>query len=155
MGTLCDRLRMVRVHCGQWDSILGRAQTTCTGLTGVFLDPPYGKEATRRTSLYRCDDQALADAARAWAVEHGDDPRMRIALCGYEGEHAMPTNWTLYKWTAQGGYGCKGDGAARTNRNRERIYFSPHCLSATAGPLFPTEDTPAGNAAGDSGKGEA
>jgi hypothetical protein len=50
--------------------------------------------------------------------------RLRIALCGYEGEHDMP-GWTLEIGKAtNGGYGKEGNG----NAKRERIWFSPHCL---------------------------
>lgn len=37
------------------------------------------------------------------ALTHGDDPRFRIALCGYEGEHAMPPGWAEYAWKTAGG----------------------------------------------------
>jgi DNA adenine methylase len=63
-----------------------------------------------------------------WAVEHGDDPLLRIALCGYEGEHEIPENWECVPWKTGGGYGLMSDGRGRENINRERIWFSPHCL---------------------------
>jgi len=71
-----------------------------------------------------------ADAVRAWALEWGSDPRMRIALCGYESEHDMPPDWECVAWKARGGYGSQGgeDGRGRENSGRERIWFSPACL---------------------------
>jgi len=51
---------------------------------------------------------------------------MRIALCGYEGEHLMPASWECVPWKAHGGYSRSESGKA--NRARERIWFSPHCL---------------------------
>jgi DNA adenine methylase len=67
--------------------VLTPSVTTYIGLTGVFLDPPYGHDLRER--CYSEDHDISADV-RAWALEHGDDPKMRIALCGYEGEHDMP-----------------------------------------------------------------
>lgn len=64
-------------------------------------------------------------------IEQGDDPRARIALCGYEGEHAMSESWECVQWKARGGYGSQSDNAARDNSHRERIWFSPHCLQTT------------------------
>ena len=52
----------------------------------------------------------------------------RIALCGYEGEHPMPASWECVAWKASGGYGAQGDGDGSKNSQRERIWFSPHCL---------------------------
>lgn len=56
------------------------------------------------------------------------NPLLRIALCGYEGEHDMPESWECVEWKARGGYGSQGTGTGRDNASRERIYFSPHCL---------------------------
>jgi hypothetical protein len=71
---------------------------------------------------------AVADEVREWAIEHGDDPLMRIALCGYEGEHEMPEMWECFAWKAHGGYANQGNNRGLENAYRERIWFSPHCL---------------------------
>jgi len=47
MDALSERLRRVRVACGNWDRILGGAVTTGNGITAVFLDPPYSSETGR------------------------------------------------------------------------------------------------------------
>jgi hypothetical protein len=52
---------------------------------------------------------------------------MRIALCGYEGEHEMPDSWECFKWKAQGGYGSRAADGKNANAGRERIWFSPSC----------------------------
>jgi DNA adenine methylase len=124
MRRLAIRLRRVRVCCGDWKRVLGPAATTCIGVTGVFLDPPYGEAAGRDPQLYSHDSLSVASDVRAWCLENGDDPKLRIALCGYEGEHDMPPSWQCVPWAASGGY---GKGAAAANRYRERIWFSPHC----------------------------
>jgi hypothetical protein len=90
---------------------------------GVFLDPPYSGDE-RDMHLYAVDDGSIAARVREWAVAHGDDPDLRIALCGYEGEHEMPPTWTKHAWKAHRGYAGEGN----DNVHRERIWFSPHCL---------------------------
>ena len=128
MLRLQDRLRRVRICCGDWERVLGRSPTTCVGLTGVFLDPPYSREAGRDPSIYSAEDLDVAVEVRKWAIEHGEDPKMRIALCGYDGEHTMPRGWTVVAWKANGGYGNQGKGKGKENAIRERIWFSPYCV---------------------------
>ena len=126
---LADRLRGVRVACGDWKRVTGFSITSRLGLTGVFLDPPYSAEAERDNGLYSTENLTVAHDVREWAIERGDDPLMRIALCGYDTEHAMPDGWTMWRWTPGGGYASQGNGRGRENRKRECIWFSPHCLS--------------------------
>lgn len=130
-GELSARLRGVRVCCGEWYRVLGRSTLgidTAHGMTpcGVVLDPPYAHDE-RDKRLYREDDADLSAAARAWALEYGDNPDIRIALCGWDGEHDMPRGWRQHAWRS------KGSGK---NRGRERIWFSPHCLPVDDGDLF-------------------
>ncbi|HPU86324.1 MAG TPA: DNA adenine methylase [Candidatus Latescibacteria bacterium] len=127
MQSLADRLRNVRVCCGDWQRICGPSPTHRLGMTGVFLDPPYSAEAGRENNLYRVEDDSVAHRCRAWAIEQGANPLMRIALCGYEGEHEMPADWECVAWKANGGYSWLGDGTNK-NRHRERIWFSPACI---------------------------
>lgn len=123
---LQQRLRRVRVCCGDWKRVTGRSATECIGLTGIFLDPPYGTAAGRDPSLYTHDDLDVAGEVRKWALEHGDNPKLRIALCGYEGEHTMPESWQCIPWKAGGGYAASAGN--HENAHRERIWFSPACL---------------------------
>ncbi|MDE2106709.1 MAG: hypothetical protein KGL39_56360 [Patescibacteria group bacterium] len=104
-----------------------RWPTTKQGLTAVFLDPPYADTAGRDPSLYANDSLTVAHDVREWAIEHGDDPKLRIALCGYEGEHVMPESWECVAWKAKGGYGSQSTKHDNPNAKRERIWFSPHC----------------------------
>lgn len=127
MQALATRLRRVRVCCGDWRRVLTPSVTTYIGTTGVFLDPPYRHDLRER--CYAEDHDISADVRR-WALEHGDDPHMRIALCGYEGEHDMPETWACVAWKAHGGYSRTERG--KGNRERERIWFSPHCLDPKA-----------------------
>jgi hypothetical protein len=122
---LSERLRDVRICCGEWDRVLGDSVTVKHGTTGVFLDPPYSEGEHDVT--YSAHSDVAADV-RAWAIANGDNPDLRIALCGYDGEHAMPDSWECVAWKARGGYGSQGDGRGRENAGRERIWFSPACL---------------------------
>jgi DNA adenine methylase len=122
---LASRLRGVRVCCGDWTRVLGRSTLgidTAHGMTpcGVLLDPPYAHD-DREKRLYREDDADLSAAVRRWAIEHGDNPALRIALCGWEGEHDMPSTWTKIAWRST---------SSSKTRAKERIWFSPHCLQA-------------------------
>lgn len=123
------RLRRVRVACGDWQRVLGPSVLGKGKNVGgrrpcaVFLDPPYAHEL-RDPYLYAEDDATISAKVRQWALKHGDDPDLRIALCGYEGEHDMPPSWTVHAWKGGRGYAKKGN----DNRERERIWFSPHCL---------------------------
>lgn len=128
---LAVRLRRTRVACGDWrrvltPSVICHGKSTSTA--GIVLDPPYAHH-DRETRLYTGGDapDVAADVA-AWAREHGDDPRLRIALCGYEGEHDMP-GWTVERWKAAGGYGKQRRDGSNANASRETIWFSPHCLA--------------------------
>lgn len=123
LNALAWRLRRVRVCCGDWSRVLTPSVTTRIGATAVFLDPPY--QHSERTICYAEDHNVSADV-RAWAIANGDNPAFRIALCGYEGEHAMPDTWETVAWKAHGGYSRSERGVK--NRSRERIWFSPFCL---------------------------
>jgi len=130
---IAERLENVRVCCGDWSRVCGPTPTVKMGLTGVFLDPPYADTAKRTARLYAKDCLTVAHAVKRWAVEWGNDPRMRIALCGYEGEHDMPAGWDCVEWKAPGGYGSQGEGDGRENAKRERIWYSRHCVREDMG----------------------
>mgnify|MGYP001559612213 CR=1 FL=1 len=137
-GRLSERLRSVRVCSGDWSRVCGPSVTFKHGLTGVFLDPPYADTAERASDLYREDSENVAHAVREWAVANGMNPFLRIALCGYEGEHQMPETWDVFEWSAGTGYG--GQAAEQSgNGKRERIWFSPACQAVAQPTLFASE----------------
>lgn len=126
--SLSERLRRVRVCCGDFERVLGPSVTVNHGLTAVFLDPPYSSNTGRDMNLYSTDCGDVAHKAREWALANGENPLLRIAICGYEGEHEMPAGWKCVEWTALGGYSNQS-AKGNPNRYRERIWFSPHCLN--------------------------
>ena len=136
LQALAVRLHRVRVCCGDWKRVLTPSVTTYVGLCGVLLDPPYSHDMRER--CYSEDHDISADV-RKWAIENGDNQEFRIALCGYEGEHDMPDTWECVSWKGGGGYARTKRG--KENLERERIWFSPHCLKAEL-PLFQGMDVP-------------
>lgn len=130
---LAARLRKVRVCCGDWSRVLGPIVTWKNGITGVFLDPPYSAEAERDNNIYSEESLDVAHAVREWAIANGENQDLRIALCGYQGEHEMPASWECVAWKGHGGYANHNEIDRRKAKNninatRERIWFSPHCL---------------------------
>jgi hypothetical protein len=125
---LAARLRFTKVCCGDWARVVTKASTYGQGLTGVLLDPPYDA-GDSHDDVYGDLSRGVSARVREWAIENGSNPLLRIALCGYEGEHAMPADWSCVAWKAVGGYGNQ---SGNENAKRERIWFSPHCLQPQA-----------------------
>lgn len=132
LEAVAERMRGVRVACGDWRRVLGPTVTYRHGTTAVFLDPPYNDGAME----YAIGGRGLSSEVMAWAVEEGANPMMRIAVCGYEGEHETPEGWDCVEWKARGGYANQSEDDDANNRHRERIWFSPHCLKPAQGDLF-------------------
>lgn len=130
MRGLAARLRYVRVACGDWRRVLTPSVTFRHGTTGIVLDPPYGEgEVDYAAGGNRTD---IAVDVKEWAIANSDNPGLRIALCGYDGQHDMPGDWTVEEWKAAGGYSstAANDTQGKANRHRERVWFSPNCVSA-------------------------
>jgi DNA adenine methylase len=130
MRDLRERLANTRVCCGDWSRVVTSAVTRApaSGQVGVVLDPPYAVASGRTSDVYALDSADVSHAVREWAVEAGRNPRLRIALCGYEGEHVLPPEWECVAWSAHGGYASGSGSANAENCKRERIWFSPACL---------------------------
>lgn len=140
---LSDRLRRVRFLCGNWERAVKDSVTVNHGLTAVFIDSPYPK--ADHSMAYHSDGKGEEDVwfqSARWAVERGDDKRLRIAVCGYmspECDAIFPPTWERLSWEARGGYANQSkDGRGRANAKRETVWFSPHCIDAKTdyGPLF-------------------
>jgi hypothetical protein len=128
---LAARLRHVRVLCGDWKRALGNGvllleQRREDKVTAVFLDPPY-RPHMRDPNAYGAVDETKAplvdnDTVEAWCRGNGSDPRLRIVLAGLEGEYELP-GWRQVAW--------KAPQANPENRDAERLWLSPHCLTST------------------------
>ena len=126
MAALHERMRDVRVTCGDWSRVLKDSVTTRHGLTGIFLDPPYDKGAMD----YGNGGMGLGISAsvRQWCVDHGADPLLRIVLCGHAGEHdaLLGHGWNIRTWTARKGYALTDE--AVENSASETLWCSPACV---------------------------
>jgi hypothetical protein len=113
-----------RVCCGDWERIMSPGTVTRNGIAAVLLDPPYSLTGT----VYAHDSTTVSGDVRKWCITNGDNPQMRIALCGHDTEHneLEAMGWTVETWDKSGGYQGKDD--------RERIWFSPHCLGSKDAP---------------------
>ena len=132
---IANRLRRVRVACGDFERVLGESVTWRHGLTGVFLDPPY---AADRSDVYAHECRDVSGRARAWAKDAGARSDIRIVLAGYSGEHdeLEAHGWRVQAWKAKGGFGSQGTGRGRENAHAERLWFSPACIDPAQGFLF-------------------
>ena len=128
MQALQERLRDVRVTCGDWQRVCKDSVTTRHGLTGLFLDPPYEKGAMD----YGAGGMGLGIAkdVQAWCAANGDNPKLRIVLCGHVGEHdaLLEHGWHIRKWKARKGYALTDEAVA--NSAGETLWCSPHCVPA-------------------------
>ena len=125
-GKLHDRLRDVRVTCGDWSRVVKDSVTTRHGLTGLFLDPPYTLGAMDYAAGGVGGD--LAREVQAWCAANGNNQLLRIVLCGHAGEHdaLIPEGWHTRTWTARKGYAMTDEAVA--NSASETIWCSPHCV---------------------------
>ncbi|UOF77293.1 DNA adenine methylase [Caudoviricetes sp.] len=132
---LQERLRRVRIVCGDWTRVLGNSVLGKGKNVGrrrpcaVFLDPPYDV-SMRAKRIYRHDAEGLSTKVRDWCREHGADPDLRIILCGYADEHAslLEHGWKAHGWKGARGYAAEDN----SNRENETLFLSPHCLPLTA-----------------------
>jgi len=134
MRHLAERLRRVRVCCGDWKRVVTAGALSYGKTVGIFLDPPYSGQVRER-GLYREDDYDVAAEARDWAIIHGNDRRLRIVLAGYEEEHGSQmedAGWAMIAYRKSTSYQtsrlANGDSGNQRNRRQERLWLSPHCL---------------------------
>ncbi len=136
MRQLAERLRLVRIVCGDFERVVTPAVTVSHGLTGIIWDPPYSM-SLRAGRIYDGEDApgtphedtvAQRAARRARELEEAHGANLRQVFAGYEGEHDFP-GWRCIPWKTRGGYGNQAHGRGRENSERERLWLSPNCLS--------------------------
>ena len=122
---IAQRLQRVRITCGSWERVIQpsviRSGAGGDGARAIFLDPPYATSG----DLYATDHTNVALDVTAWCLTAPAD--LRIAVCGYDDEHAdlEAIGWRRVEGKAGGGAGYS---TKRDNGRRERIWFSPACL---------------------------
>ncbi len=128
LNRLADRLRRVRITCGDWRRVcqpsVTRSGAGGDGTRALFLDPPYATSG----DLYAHGDSTVSATVREWCATESD-PAMRIILAGYDAEHddLLALGWTVTagKAGSGAGYSTRAD-----NGRRERLWLSPSCLGA-------------------------
>lgn len=130
---LSDRLRRVKVVCGDWTRVCGGDWQDDYGVVGIFFDPPYS-DKDRDVGVYHHDCTAVAQDVAAWALPRGAKDSYRIVIAGYDGEHPQleAAGWLKTGWKTNGGYGNQGKKESQGSKNshREMLWFSPHCLKS-------------------------
>jgi DNA adenine methylase len=138
---LSERLRNVRVVCGDWTRVCGGNWQNKIGICGVFFDPPYGID-DRVVGVYgKHDSTTVAGDVNKWCIERGKLPDYRIVLTGYEENMNLVADygWRYERWKTFGGYANTAgtnNSRGQENRKREVIYYSPYCINETQEELF-------------------
>lgn len=136
-SALAARLQRVRVLNGDYSrclspSMLGMHEGK---VVGVFFDSPYSAESVVETRLYSVPyDKTITAKVVEWSLKNGQNPLLRIAVCGYYDEFQAMPGWTCYRWHAHGG--MSNHSATNENKTKEAVWFSPHCLKPSRGELF-------------------
>lgn len=143
LRALSERLRAVRVACGDWRRVVASSSVLfptgrgdSVSVAGVYLDPPYSEGAA--DYAIGGTGTTLSAEVRAWCEQHDRDPRVRIVLSGYAGEHddLQRRGWRVVEWRTKGGYANRNGKENNVNQRRERLWLSPHCVGARQRGLF-------------------
>ena len=141
---LSERLRRVRVVCGDWTRVCGGDWQDDRGICGIFFDPPYDPvKCNRDAKIYTEESATVANDVREWCRKRGALKTYRIVLAGYYEEHEslLDEGWTFHRWSAHGGFANRGKGKSQgeVNRHKEALFFSPHCYSSGLKRFFDVE----------------
>jgi len=114
---LAKRLQDVTIHYGDWTKLaISAAIESRLRDVAIMLDPPYKYATGRQQGLYSTDSGDVAGYVHRWVLATAKtNPKLKIALCGFVGEHKMPTEWEEFAWSSKLG------------KVKERIWFSPSC----------------------------
>ena len=119
VAALSERLRNVCIFWNDFEVVAGKAKQPELGVVGILLDPPYPRHLHNYD--YDTDGADVWHRAARWAVANGDNPRLRIAVCGYndaDSDALFPSGWARFVWRRSG---------IGKNKDRECVWFSPHC----------------------------
>lgn len=128
---LSDRLRNVRVACGDWKRVVSDSVTVRHGLTGIFLDPPY--TLGEMDYAVKSTGGNVSKDVREWCKANGQRTELRIVLCGHAGEHdeLLEYGWFTRNWKARKGYALTEE--AKENSQSETLWCSPSCITSERG----------------------
>lgn len=126
-NAICERIARLQILCGDWTrcttiSTIMDSRSNKTDITGIFFDPPYG---VGNGVSYDDKTGNVAKDVWEWAIENGNNPRLRIVVAGYDDGRELPKGWTVIERTENGGFGLRN--AENKNRHTERLWCSPHC----------------------------
>jgi site-specific DNA-adenine methylase len=121
------RMRDVRVTSGDWARVVTDSVTVLHGLTAVFLDPPYTL-GDMQYAAGGCGGELVRDV-QAWCATTGQNPKLRIVLCGHAGEHdaLLAHGWHTRVWKASSGYKKPKEGEVSLYKT-ETLWCSPYCI---------------------------
>ena len=127
--SLKERLKNVKVICGDWKRLFGGNWQTNKGTCGIFLDPPYGFQK-RKEDLYNNDSFDVSKEVRKWCVQNGNKKDFKIIICGYADQHdqLLQYGWKSFSWKTNGGYGNQGNGQGKINANLQKIWYNKNCI---------------------------
>ena len=128
---LAERFQNTTIFCGDWKRTVPHAAILAHKTCGIFLDPPYDSKL-RCGQIYSNEhSEGINEEIFDFCMKYGDDPRVRIALAGYEGEYEFPPSWRVIKWKASVVFQPSKNTNTKNrteNRFKERLWLSPHCL---------------------------
>jgi site-specific DNA-adenine methylase len=119
VAALSERLRNVQVLWNDFEVAVNKAKHPAHCTAGILLDPPYPSHL--REIEYDKDGETIWYRAARWAVANGDNPKLRIAVCGYNDANSdalFPPSWSRFVWRRFG---------LGRNKDKECVWFSPHC----------------------------
>lgn len=118
---ITQRLEKVRIINGHWDRVLNiKSFEKVSNDTAVFLDPPY----TGTEDIYATKTNVATDVLD-WCIENGDNPDIKICLCGYEGNEKLAEHgWTPHYWESTRGH---RNIDKNQSHKTEVAWFNPQC----------------------------
>lgn len=127
LNQLQERIAHVRVTVGDWKRIVTPTVWNLAvrpGNVGIFLDPPY---KTGRQVYVGTTKKSIHEEVLDWCLTA--DPKLRIVLAGYDDDNdaLLELGWDKEHSIGGQGSGFSDNGA---NGRRERLWFSPACISS-------------------------
>lgn len=130
---LSQRLKDVKIICGDWKRAVKPSITESHSPTLLFLDPPYEAKEGRHDT-YAHESYTVASDVETWCKENESNSHLQIVLAGYSGDYDLP-GWREVPWKTMGGYANlahSDDKQGKVNASKEVLLFSPTCPDPSA-----------------------